>query len=288
MSRFSKERIHYLHEYVANLKPGLLGRFFYYCVPYRRSVILDNMRRVFAEVLSEKEIQMIAKGFYRHLALTLWELVARELPVFKHRIKTSVSGAEPAIQAIDDNKQVILLVGHFGNWEIAAASYTAAHKVPVDSYIIRKKLRNKFIEKRLFKQSNESRLQVLTLDNITRKLIKVLRSKAVLAFVMDQRVSPSSKQGIPVEFFGEKVGTYNGLAKLVKKTNAVVIPFTSYRDKNGVHQSKCIKPLEWISADDPEQEVYLNTRHYNQVIEEFVLDHPDQWLWSHKRWKQIA
>ena len=96
---------------------------------------------------------------------------------------------------------------------------------------------------------------------------------------MDQHNKVGSK-AIAVEFFGRKAGTNRSLALVARQSGAPVIPAVSYRGADGRHVMKFHPPLEWISARSPREEVYLNTLGYNRVLERFVLDHPDQWLWS--------
>jgi len=93
------------------------------------------------------------------------------------------------------------------------------------------------------------------------------------------------KDGIPVEFFGRPAGTFKSLALIAKASGAPVIPAHGWREADGRHVLRFEEELRWVSHEDPQEEIRLNTRAYNQAIERMVLRHPEQWFWMHKRWK---
>lgn len=278
-----------LRQYVQNLRPGILGNLIYCLIPYRKKIVLENLNLVFAEVLTPDEIKTIAKAFYRHIGLSILEIL-RGYFLPKKFISNDIELRNEKIvfDAIDRNEQIVLLTGHFGNWEIAAARASHRMQFRKKYYIIRKKLKNRFIQKFLYDKAQASGISIITTDNMRRKLVEVLKEKAGLVFVMDQRAGIPDRKGIPVEFFGTKVGTYHGMAKIVKKTNATVIPFSSYRKANGQHVAQYHPALPWLKGDDGEDEIYKNTRQYNEILENIVLSHPDQWLWTHKRWRDTV
>ena len=84
---------------------------------------------------------------------------------------------------------------------------------------------------------------------------------------------------------GKKVGTFKSLSLIARETGAAVLPMASYRESMGHHVLKFSDPLEWIEDPDPDTELYENTRQYNRIIEDMILEHPDQWIWAHRRWK---
>jgi KDO2-lipid IV(A) lauroyltransferase len=101
---------------------------------------------------------------------------------------------------------------------------------------------------------------------------------------MDQHNKVGAK-AVAAEFFGKEAGTHRSLALVARQSGAPVIPGVSHRRPNGRHVMRLHPPLEWITAENHREEIYLNTLGYNRVLEKFVLDHPDQWLWAHRRWK---
>lgn len=274
--------------YIDRLKPGFLGRFLYYCVPYRRRVIKRNMRRVFRDDLTAPQLKRLMQSFYRHLGLLLKEMLSSLFrPNQDVMKKGGIKGAQYAHAAVDSGKPILVFTGHFGNWERTCHVAGAAFLENDHIYIIRKPIKNRMIQDFLYKKSEKFGLRVINTDNMKRGLIKVRKERAPLVFVMDQRINNNDKRGIQVEFFGAKVGTVHALAKMAKKIDAIVLPLSSYRDEAGNHIVEFHPFVDWIADKDAEKEIYLNTRRYNQHLERFVLARPEQWLWSHKRWREI-
>ncbi len=276
-----------LKSYIAQLKPTFWGRFFYYCIPFRKKIILQNIRRVFAKSLSQQEMEKLAKSFYSHLLTSLKENFAMRFMSLKQiAARASVLGHENVLDVIDHNKGAIILTGHFGNWEFAPiAGILNFKQYKGRLHFIRRTLRVKFLEKILFRQYYKAGLHVIPKKNALFKACEALDQNDAIVFVMDQHASIESKDGISVEFFGEKAGTYRSLAMIARYTNVPVIPATCYRRADGQHVLQFFKALPWVCAEDQEQEIYLNTLAYNQALEKIILERPEQWLWMHRRWK---
>lgn len=284
----SPEQSDAISDYVDQLKPGWLGRILYRLLPYRRQVVERNMRRVFADSLSEGQLLRLMQSFYRHLGLLIKEMLSSLFRPNQDVMKNgAVKGAEYAKAAMASGKAILVFTGHFGNWERTCHVAGAAFLQNDYIYIIRKPIKNRMIQNFLYNKSEKFGLRVINSDNMKSGLMKVRKERAPLVFVMDQRINNNDKRGIPVEFFGAKVGTVHALAKMAKKLDAIVMPLSSYRDERGHHIVEFHPFAEWIHDEDPEREIYLNTKRYNEYLERFILARPDQWLWSHKRWREI-
>jgi KDO2-lipid IV(A) lauroyltransferase len=98
--------------------------------------------------------------------------------------------------------------------------------------------------------------------------------------------------GIETTFFGRKTGTAYGLALFALKTKAPVLPLYTYRDeKFRTHlvfgeEIKLREPQNTSTAQDRDLQILQMTQEYNTVIERIVTEHPDQWMWVHRRWKR--
>ncbi len=106
-----------------------------------------------------------------------------------------------------------------------------------------------------------------------------------MVFVLDQHASLANRDGVAVEFFGEKAGTYRSLASLSRHLNIPVVPAASYRLPNGKHVLAFYEPLVWQEYPTTQESIYQNTLAYNQALERIILANPPQWMWSHRRWK---
>jgi KDO2-lipid IV(A) lauroyltransferase len=277
-----------IKNYVAHLKISLGGKILYYLLPYRKKIVLNNMQHVFQNVLSTEEIKKLAQGFYSHLAKLIRENIGMFFLPQRHLKKNiEINNLEILFSALEKNKGLIILSGHFGSWEYAFVAFMlSCVELKNRVFCIRKEIKNKFLQYLAFRQPKQAGIHIIPKNNGFLKAFQQIRKKNIIVFVMDQHASSAKKEGIRVPFFNKEAGTYAGLAQLAKRTGAVVLPQTFYRDNNGKHILRVYPEIPWQKHDDPEQELYINTQAYNKALEDIILEHPDQWLWLHKRWKK--
>ncbi|MGH7197147.1 MAG: lysophospholipid acyltransferase family protein [Candidatus Omnitrophota bacterium] len=269
-----------------NCRPTLAGKFIYHCVPVRRKVVLENLRLVFADHLSPEAITGLAQCFYGHLLKVVLEnLTTGWMSTEAVRKRVRVIGAETVIKAAEANKGVLLLAGHFGNWELAAIGAIERFEVFKGRFhAVRKLLANKFVERFFFRRFYEAGLNVIPKKNSLSLVLNALAKNDAVVFIMDQYARPD-RDGILVDFFGRPAGTFKSLALIAGQSGAPVIPMASHREPDGTHVMRFGAPIPWIENPDPDMEIFENTRAYNRALEKMVLEHPEQWFWVHRRWK---
>ncbi|MEM9243329.1 MAG: lysophospholipid acyltransferase family protein [Pseudomonadota bacterium] len=270
---------------INNKKWSLIGGFFYYVIPYRKKVILENMHRVFKDSLTHRQIKKLSCLFYKHLFSAL--LDSLKIPFLsRKKIKQygKIIGLQHIEEAIKQDKGILLLTGHFGSWELGTVATLANSEKKF--YGIRRQIKNKCIERLLFKNYRKMGIEVIPKNNKSLlKIYNLLRKKNIICFVLDQHAHVKNGDGIMVEFFGEKCGTYQALARLAQKLHTPVVPAYLYKDENNQHILEFLPALAWQACNNKAEEVYQNTLIYNQCLEKMLLRHPEQWLWSHRRWK---
>ena len=270
----------------SHLNPGWFGKLAYHLLPFRRDVILQNIETAYGNILTPLKIKRLAQKFYEHLWLTIFENIrmgwmSRE--GMKKMLR--VEGRENAMNASAQGKGVILMTCHIGNWEIGpimCAEHFSEFKGRF--HVLRRQIVNKTVERLLFGRYRTAGLNVLPKRNCLDRILEVLALGDAVVFIMDQHAK-LRKDGIAVDFFGKKAGTFKSLAIIAGGSGAPVVPAYGYREKNGKHVMKFMKPLEWISDPDYDRELILNTRRYNEAIEKMIGEHPEQWMWMHRRWK---
>lgn len=274
-------------DYIRSLKPTLAGKFFYYCLPFRKRIILNNMKTVFGDRLTSDEIRNLAQSFYGHIATSLKEnVLMRFLSEEQIKNKAKVVGEENIEKVLAKEKGVLILTGHFGNWEFAPIAGILNFKLLQGRfYFIRKLIGTKWIEKILFSRYYKAGLNVIPKKNSLRQACEVLEDNSAVVFVMDQHACIGSKDGIKVDFFGKPAGTYRSLATIARNMEVPVIPAQSYRQKDGTHVLEFYPPLEWVDTEKSREALLINTKIYNEQLEKMILKKPEQWLWMHKRWK---
>ena len=100
---------------------------------------------------------------------------------------------------------------------------------------------------------------------------------------MDQNTS--LHEGIFVDFFGIPAATTTGMALFALRTDASVLPGYLTPMRNGCYTIKFLPPLEISRTGDMSHDVEVNTRRFNEILEQIIREQPESWLWGHKRWK---
>ncbi|HRD70613.1 MAG TPA: lysophospholipid acyltransferase family protein [Legionella sp.] len=276
-----------LAEQINGLPVSWAGRFLYRFIPYRRRLILANISQVFQERLSNQEKKHLAKAYYSHLATSLKEaLLLRFLTEKMLKNKVDVIGHEKMLAVVAQQKGVLVVTGHFGNWEFAPLGGILSFKeFKGQFHFIRRTLRFKALERIMFKNYYQAGLNVIPKKNSLEQVCVALEQNHAVIFVLDQHASLVNRDGIAVEFFGKKAGTYRSLATLARHTGVPVVPAAGYRLPNGNHVLEFYDPIPWKDYETTQESLYQNTLAYNQALERIILANPAQWNWMHKRWK---
>lgn len=276
-----------LAQQIKALPISLAGRFIYHFLPYRRRLILANINQVFNAQLDAHQKKHLAKSYYSHLLTSIKEaLKLRFMSEKKLRDCVEVLGHERMLSVVAGQKGVLVVTGHFGNWEFAPLGGVLNFKeFQGQFHFIRRTLRFKMLERMMFKNYYQVGLNVIPKKNSLEQVCVALEKNHAVIFVLDQHASLVNRDGIAVEFFGKKAGTYRSLATLARYTGVPVVPAAGYRLPSGKHVLEFHEPIPWRDYGTPQESLYHNTLAYNQALERIILAHPEQWNWMHKRWK---
>jgi Kdo2-lipid IVA lauroyltransferase/acyltransferase len=125
--------------------------------------------------------------------------------------------------------------------------------------------------------------QFIAPRNSSYEILKALKSKGCVIFVLDQFMGPPL--GVKTEFLGRETGTAMGLALFAHKTGAPVVPCYTRRKADGRYVV-CFEPeVPFEDFDDKNKNVQYMTQKYTDRIEAIVRKYPEQWMWIHRRWK---
>jgi KDO2-lipid IV(A) lauroyltransferase len=268
-------------------KPSFIGKLCYYCFPFRRNIVRENIEIVFGPSLKPRQKRALAQNFYAHVV----KLFAENLSVIWMKKKevqnlVQLKGHEHVFKAAEQKRGILILTGHLGNWELAPVA--AMHHFPEFRgrfHILRRTIVNKMAERVFFGRYAVAGLDIVPKKHSLDQVLAFLANNDVVVFVMDQYANPA-KDGILVDFFGKKAGTFRSLALIARATGAPVVPACCFRDTDGKHVMRFFPALPWIRHEDVGAEIHENTLAYNKALEQMILDHPDQWIWLHRRWKE--
>jgi KDO2-lipid IV(A) lauroyltransferase len=259
---------------------SVLSFIFYYLIPIRKDVTIDNLKHAFP-AYTEKEIKQIAYGSYKSFTIALVEILY--LPWMSlEQIKKVVTcnNANYIKKKVEEKNGVILLAAHFGNWEYVAASVAA--QIDEKFSVVVKPQRNPYVTKWMNKARTQWTNEVIPLGISIRSIYAVLKEKGIVAMVADQR---GPEENIKLEFFGRKTSVLTGPAILSLKTNAPLLYGIPVRQPDFSYIT-CIEEIskENLPEEFDEKVKELSSR-LLKYIEDIIRKYPEQWLWMHKRWK---
>jgi KDO2-lipid IV(A) lauroyltransferase len=258
---------------------GFLGKIAFDVIGFRRKVTLSNLRTRLAGHRSDEELEDIGRRSYMHFGMSIAEFVrvpAVGLGYVDRNIR--LDGLEHLDRALDGGKGAVLVTGHFGSWELMGRALVLSG-YPM-KFIVGVQ-RNPLVQDMMNDIRRSAGVGVVEPDSLLR-ITRSLRSNSFVAMLSDQDAGP---HGVFVDFFGEKASTPQGAARLAMMTGAPVIPGFIVRLGGLRHQVVIEKPLEIPAGLSREEAVLEITRRFTAVIEEYVREHPDHYLWAHRRWR---
>lgn len=246
----------------------------------RKRITYDNLRNAFPKK-SHEELMQILNQSYHNLGITLMELLTLKTMTEEDlRRVIKYKNIELIEECVSRGKGVILLSGHYGNWEFLA--YSAGLYSCVPTTVIIKRQKNKFADKILNEYRTRGGNRIIPMRKAAIKIVKTLKKGEAVALLVDQAATKDSD--LFVEFFGRPAATYDAPAILSLKFGTPIIIGFADRQLDGTYEVE----LREIKSSDlqptPEGIEELTKRHV-KALEEHIRQMPGLWAWQHKRWK---
>ncbi len=260
------------------LSSNLSGKIFEIIGPFFRSkkIIHNNIKRAFPRI-DNNNLKNIENSMWNNYGRIFAEYIfLKDFRYGKLASQVQIEGKEILNDIKENNKQVIFISGHLSNFELMAmfieksginlsAIYRPLNNIFLNG--IMESIRKKYICKNQIKKGLAG----------LKKLIKLKKKNYSSALMIDQRVS----EGILSPLFNERALTTTIPAQLVKRFNIPIVPVYIERIKGLKFKITINQPL-FFSKDASQQEI---TDNLNQILEKFILSKPENWIWTHNRWK---
>lgn len=265
--------------------PSAAARLLYRLMPLRRQVVLDNLKRVYGEAVDEAEITRLAQAHYGHLGRLLWEFLWFPwLSRAKRMAMVRVENLDALLAAHALGKGVLILTGHFGNFEVSTGAGLASFPEAKGRFhFVRRPIRPEWLDRLVTRRFRKVGFGVLPKRGGLDAILDRLAEGDLVVFPFDQHAQ--RKDGVLVEFFGHPAGTFRSLAVIALATGAPVVPASSWRDSDGRHVLRFEAALGAVEHADTNEAIRLTTRAFNRALELLIVRRPEQWWWVHRRWK---
>ena len=247
--------------------------------PYRKKVILGNIQRSFPE-LSTKEHNRLVRKFYRHFTDILAEGV-KNLTISEKELRRRFRVKNPELMQdlFFKEKSVLLVSGHFNNWEwlITSQNFLFDHQ----AYGIGMPLSSQFWHKKINARRERFGMRVIHAKNYKEELAKKPEElKAVL--VLSDQSPGNSLKSYWMDFLNQPTAVLFGTEMMANELHYSVVFFATRKVKRGYYELE----LQTISENPKQMNWGDITEAHTKLLEKEIVRNPSQWLWSHRRWKR--
>ena len=257
-----------------------LAALWYHLDRRHREIVRRNLAFAYGEEMSTAERERLSRAVFVHFVRFAWETVVLLLAPLSYIQKQVVFlGEENHAQALKKGRGLVALVAHAGNWEYTGIGYALTYRRlavvarEMDQPLGRRLAR--YLRERTGSWMVDKRRGL-------KAIFSHLHQNHVVGIVIDQNTT--EKEGILVDFFGKPART-TPVAALLARRGVPVLPSLSRRLPDGRHLVVFFPELPFEKTGDMEADIHRHLNLQSQVIEAWVRQTPDQWLWLHRRWK---
>jgi KDO2-lipid IV(A) lauroyltransferase len=252
---------------------------FYQVIGYRKKVVMQNLRNSFPEKTEEERLQIAIK-FYKYLCdLTLETfktLIISKKTALK-RCKLNPSAAALFNDYAQKGKSIIIVMGHFGNWEWGGNTFSLSCKQQL--YVIYHPLSNKYFNNLICGMRARFGAKLYAMKDAFKDMVKNKAEVTATAFIADQ--TPPPETAYWTTFLNQDTPVFRGTEKIAQKLNFPVVYLSIKRIRRGYYEMFAETLFE-----DPKNTAdgEISEAHTKKLEADIKLQ-PEIWLWSHRRWK---
>lgn len=259
---------------------GWLGTVYYRFSKKTRGLVQHHLTMGFPEKPQE-EIKTLSRNVFKMLGKNAGDILrASNVSSLDDLEKILVThGIENFEKANKAGRGVIFLTCHLGAFDLQVTNMALRGLNP---NIIGTPLKDERLNDLLWKYRNQHGAIAIARGKETFRMIKVLKSGGSVALLIDQDTRVKSAF---VDFFGMPAATPVGATLMAMKTGAAVVPTYVHLGDDGLQHMHILPEIPMISTGDEERDMITNTQTLTTMIEGWIRQYPDQWVWMHKRWK---
>jgi Kdo2-lipid IVA lauroyltransferase/acyltransferase len=239
-----------------------------------------NLDLVYGNKISNTKKYKIIKESYKNLFYNLYEFVENPtLNLNQLEQKVNIKNEKVLLDAIKENRKIILISAHYGNWEYITSYISLKYK---PTTMVGRILNNKYLNEDMEKNRENHNSKMLLKSNSAKGLIKALKDDRIIGLAIDQHIN--LKKGKVVKFLGHNASQVDSSARLAIKFNAVIIPVFFIQNK---FRDYTIKFYEKLEPSDYNNDLQLITQKEASIISKQILEKPEIWFWQHRRFKEF-
>ena len=259
-----------------------IGWLAYYVVGRRRREGIENLDLAYGDTMSPRDKRRLIRRVFQHLAQLAAEVAKAPQLITAENVDEYVQcdSWDLLTNTLARGKGALFLTIHMGNWELLGLLGSLKG---LDMTPIARALDNPLLDNLVIAHRERYGQKIVYKDEALRPMLRVLRENRTLTFLVDQ----NARQGhVFVDFFGVPAATTRAVAALALRNETPVLLGASVRTGPGFRYKLTIGgPIVPQSTGDKEEDVRRITQEFTSWFEDIIRQHPDQWLWLHRRWK---
>jgi KDO2-lipid IV(A) lauroyltransferase len=268
----------------------IVGLIMFRLLPGRRRVAIENicqalpyMRQSPEWVCDMQTPEDIARETFINIGTSLVETCRLYHGRGENLIDSiEIRGREHYEAARARGKGVIFLTGHCGNWELGALAFS--RKLDTSVSVVARRQNNPYLNEIVEKMRIGYQNRIIYKDKALRNMISVIRKDGIVGLLVDQAVLP--EEGVLIPFLGRTAWASKAPVVLARKTGAVVLPIFTHRE--GGRHIITVNPACVFDWSDNDEGMAADVSYYSGNIERFIIAHPADWYWVHRRWKRAG
>jgi KDO2-lipid IV(A) lauroyltransferase len=275
--------------FILRIMPRSFRRLFFKFIAYMgylfakktNKIIETNLKFVFNNTLSQREIKEIQK--YSYFNMVLWaQSLIENLDVTDEELKKTVQIENSHIieNLKKENKPLIFISAHYGNIEMLS-HYINRFFISVSQ--VARESNFKEIDEFIIKARETTGSKIIFRSGALKKLVKVMMNKEAVSLIIDQNIN--SREGEEVDFLGKKAYQTSSSAMLARKFDAYIIPIAIFNQDDYKYKIKVYEPIIPIKTEDEKEDLKKISQLEANAISAIIYEDKKQWFWPHKRFK---
>jgi len=249
----------------------------YKMVGYRVMVVRQNLSNSFP-AMPEAERRTLEKRFYRYFCDMLVESV-KNLSISENALKERIvfENLEVFEDYAKQGRSIIIVMGHFGNWELAGSRFGMVnfHK----PFVLYKSQKNRYFDSMIFSMRTRTGNSLYEMRRVYKEMLGNREMLTATVFIADQ--TPSYKDAFTMQFLGQETRVFTGAFSIANKLGQPVI----YASVNRIGRGRYSIRLQELETDPSTKDPNEMATRFMRCLEKDITAKPETWLWTHRRWK---
>lgn len=244
-------------------------------------LVTENLKIAFPDA-SEDEILNLKDKVYHHFSVIFIEIIyvfVKKKPA-KILKKIEVNHIEHLEKALEKEQGVIVFTAHFGNWELVP--YILNRELGKQVFGIARQMDNPLVEKLVKGFREFMGLEIIYKDNAVKPILNALKKNEIIYFLIDQNAI--ARESVAIDFFGKKVNAVTSVSRLHVKKGVPIVPLFLHYENDKIVLN-ILEEIRFPQTGNSKEDIENLTKECNELIEDVIKKHPEQWFWFHNRWK---